>query len=1104
MAIVTGDRYLSNLVKFVEKQTSPLLDGSLILKLNPVGLHYVQSRLESLQELEGLIAGAPVDYLRAYISDLGDHRALEQLRRILRLLTSLKVVSVLPPPHRDPTPLSLLPFGRLKFLELRGCDLSTSAARGLLELRNTLEKIIVHNSTDALRHVFASRLVDIKESQVWSKLLLVSCPCNELVLMDESLQLLPSVETLDLSRNRFAKVDNLRKCTRLKHLDLGFNHLRSISSLTEVSCSIVKLVLRNNALTSLRGIETFMSVEGLDLSYNVISNLSELEILSSLPSLESLWLEGNPICCAPWYRAQVFSLFVQHEKLILDDRRITTRESWKRQIVLASRLKRPAGFGFYCPAKDNDEEEGAVNMNRTRLSRVASIENEQQRRCISEAFEQDAATCEGEIQSREEIATSEGEAEVVDLMNRVEFMKKEHSVLWLREFKDWMDHSSETLGNDAALTELNDNGRDKYMENREGFKQLGESSGFTLDMNHASGDETGTNMMESENSFCDGSVGPHDYRNAESVIQVTIESSIAESSGEPGPDLHDRENGKADIPSLFPVAKDSLLFDTSAYHKFLKSDSEVSLKQAISIVEMMEPQLSTSYPASPPYYQEDLLHRRQNLEEEFIQLSVESFSLASSDSDTSTSDDESGIYDPCSPEIDGVMNNGSANSIFDNNSEVLRFKGFSKDEVPHGQDGNVLLDSCSARIPETRELLQADHFCTDNEVANVNDNNTDNDDNQDTGFSEKLKKKVRLKRRVVSLLDEENVEALTSLKQNGTAQLGIGGMEVEKRGDNMGTSEFQNFLGDKCNTSIESTYSHPLSDEFITNYFNAKMAKSSISEICVRSMLCDCVLQKESEYKESEVVVLLSSANKVYLLLVDTTSDGSETISETIGCHRLEEIKKVIIGIGLQVLRLYIDMDATYLFLTRTVEKSRELLSLLGVCDSPSMSNRCSVMSAEKDQVELFEKRICRDSNMSIFLYSMLLFWCNTSEGESWLSRSMFVTEGYMIVCVEDLLHFGFDSVENALPSSYFSLDSCCSISDISEMVIEPKDSRCVTLTVDSEREVDIEKRDVKTRSGSHKWKLKWFSEEILLKFVALLKALHAETAMYPLTVKCM
>ena len=74
----------------------------------------------------------------------------------------------------------------------------------------------------------------VKDSPQWKRLSFVSCACNGLLLMDESLQLLPAVETLDLSRNKFSKVDNLRKCTKLKHLDLGFNHLRALSSFSGV------------------------------------------------------------------------------------------------------------------------------------------------------------------------------------------------------------------------------------------------------------------------------------------------------------------------------------------------------------------------------------------------------------------------------------------------------------------------------------------------------------------------------------------------------------------------------------------------------------------------------------------------------------------------------------------------------------------------------------------------------------------------------------------------------------------------------------------------------------------------------------------------------
>lgn len=83
----------------------------------------------------------------------------------------------------------------------------------------------------------------------------------------------------------------------------------------QVSCPIVKLVLRNNVLRTLRGLENLKLVEGLDLSCNLISSFSEMEILANLPCLQNLWLEGNPICYARWYRAYVFSFFSHPERV---------------------------------------------------------------------------------------------------------------------------------------------------------------------------------------------------------------------------------------------------------------------------------------------------------------------------------------------------------------------------------------------------------------------------------------------------------------------------------------------------------------------------------------------------------------------------------------------------------------------------------------------------------------------------------------------------------------------------------------------------------------------------------------------------------------------
>ncbi|XP_019169518.1 PREDICTED: serine/threonine-protein kinase 11-interacting protein-like isoform X2 [Ipomoea nil] len=605
MAIVTGDWYVDSLVKFVESHAELLIEGTLVLKLNPVGLHYVHSRLEALAELESLLAGAPVDYFRAYVSDLGDHRALEQLRRILCLLTSLKVFSVLPPPARDPSPLSLLPFTRLKVLELRGCDLSTSAARGLLQLRQSLEKLICHNSTDALRHVFASRIADIKDSPQWNRLWFVSCACNGLLLMDESLHLLPAVETLDLSRNKFARVDNLRKCPRLKHLDIGFNHLRTVASFSEVSSHIVKLVLRNNALTTLRGIENLKSLEALDLSNNIISSFFEIEILGGLSSLQNLWLEGNPLCCARWYRAHVLSFFPYPDKLKLDEKKHTKSDLWKRQILIARRQKRPASFGFYSSARDDTKPEGIINTKKKKVPRFVSINDAEESTCL--CSDEDSVSFVNEIHSKEKNAISDEESGIVDLMNRIEFIKKENNGLWLQEFKDWMDCDNCVVGVNGKGTNLKAE-KGKQRKGKMRGKQDDESSSF------------------SEKKYTD------QISETESMVfvgHVDLNFNSMKST------RNNQENVK--------ILNDEELLSGHARISPFDSSEFPSQNNSFTTIPSINTTLDASH-GSPPHYKEDILYQRLNLEEEFLQLSSETFSVASSDTDTSSSKDDSAQY----------------------------------------------------------------------------------------------------------------------------------------------------------------------------------------------------------------------------------------------------------------------------------------------------------------------------------------------------------------------------------------------------------------------------------------------------------------------------
>lgn len=71
--------------------------------------------------------------------------------------------------------------------------------------------------------------------------------------------------------------------------------------------------------------------------------------------------------------------------------------------------------------------------------------------------------------------------------------------------------------------------------------------------------------------------------------------------------------------------------------------SELSINSArlTAIDEIIGSHSSSTFPGSPPHYQEDILHRRLYLEEEFLHLSSTSRFVDLPDNDTSYSDDES-------------------------------------------------------------------------------------------------------------------------------------------------------------------------------------------------------------------------------------------------------------------------------------------------------------------------------------------------------------------------------------------------------------------------------------------------------------------------------
>ncbi|EOA39540.1 hypothetical protein CARUB_v10008157mg [Capsella rubella] len=1066
MAIVTGDRYIEKLQKFLEDEAESLLEETKILKLNPAGLHYLHLRLESLRELERMLSGgAPVDYLRAYVSDLGDYRALEQLRRILRILTSLKVVSTLPSPARDPTPLSLIPFGRLKVLELRRCDLSTSPAKGLLELRHTLEKIICHNSTDALRHVFASRIAEITNSPEWNKLAVISCACNRLVVMDESLQLLPAAESLDLSRNKFAKVDNLRRCTKLKHLDLGFNHLRTVSHLSQVSCHLVKLVLRNNALTTLRGIENLKSLEGLDVSYNIISNFSELEFLWSLSVLKELWLEGNPVCCARWYRAHVFSYIALPDDLKLDGKQIGTREFWKRQIIVSHRQSEPASHGFYSPAREEANEEGSCNRKKKKMCRLASIDSEEESTYVNS--DRELASCDHE---NKENVKCDQEADVFGLISKAENLKKDRNVLWLREFKEWMDNSREDfvdVSNDSRGSNLEKKHCTKI---RETSRHHGGTPRYGPGSLRAPRAKSYKKSLECNGSCVDHKTDMDDMKyvegNETQKITNDISSLSLQSTGlhQKNQDcLHDKlETLSVEPNNLFPA--------TFAREKAAENGN-------MSTLDITQDITGSTYPGSPPHYQKDVLYRRHNLVEEILQLSADSFSVASSDSTSSCSEDDK--YD--------------SESEYSNHEDRRLTDVFNvnrlRDPIPGcDMNGTRSYDS-QVKNGSIIKTLRTDESMKENSTSASKLHSCDLDSGVNQIYHLVEKRKRKPIKRFVSLQKEESciLNGETSLRSD---------VDICDSGEEECISDYmRESLSEVCSSSnsnirfwgTERTLEG--NGDLVEEYFSAKLTDSSSQEACKMYMSCDLVLKKGSTYKQREAVLLLSNQDKLYVLLVGVATDHEGFTLSVLCCHKIKDLQDVSVGLGLQFVMLRFWEGTEYIFVTKCIEKTTELLNIIQVFESHATEFKCSLQSLENIQVNLFEKEICGGLKLSIYQYNIIHFQSSTLGEVPWLWRSLFVAGRRLFICNENLAELSSRTAYSS-SASYFFLDSCCFISDISEMIVESQGT-VVSLKIKVNKTVDLVT-----------WRLKWCSIENALKFVALLKALHRNSPQWPLAVR--
>ncbi|XP_052092248.1 serine/threonine-protein kinase 11-interacting protein-like isoform X2 [Mytilus californianus] len=243
-------------------------------------------------------------------------------------------------------PILISRFRSVEILELKKVPIHM--LEGLHRLRGQIKIIIVSRCLNSLQDLLEACGGDQSSPMSWPCLKSMFLSYNGLKKLDSSLRLLPVLEIIDLSHNDLERTENyLEHLTDITRVNLGFNRLDSIPSFSLTTKSRIKtLVLRNNNLDNIEGIDDLNSLEELDLSENCLCDHSCLVGLAELNKLTMLSLQGNPLSFHDSHRpltVQYISIASGNNlAFTLDGKKITATERLLTQRSVLNLSRRPS------------------------------------------------------------------------------------------------------------------------------------------------------------------------------------------------------------------------------------------------------------------------------------------------------------------------------------------------------------------------------------------------------------------------------------------------------------------------------------------------------------------------------------------------------------------------------------------------------------------------------------------------------------------------------------------------------------------------------------------------------------------------------------------
>uniref|UniRef100_A0A673BYY5 Serine/threonine-protein kinase 11-interacting protein n=1 Tax=Sphaeramia orbicularis TaxID=375764 RepID=A0A673BYY5_9TELE len=268
-----------------------VLDGSSTLTLPAASLQQLTRLFEqyllSRSQQHGFLA------LPSHPADTASLLQLQFLFDVLQKTISLKLIN--PPEAKLQSVVKIFPFKSLKCLELK--RVPPHCLEGLRGVYSQLEVFTCSKSLSSMEELLSLCGGDLSSALPWLELHTLNFSYNYIVCLDQSLSLLNVLKSLDLSHNKIQEcAEFLKPLSELEHLNLGYNCLQRAPTLgLSTRAKLVTLILRNNELETINGVEQLSALQHLDLAYNLLLEHSQLAPLSLLHCLCTLNLEGNPL-----------------------------------------------------------------------------------------------------------------------------------------------------------------------------------------------------------------------------------------------------------------------------------------------------------------------------------------------------------------------------------------------------------------------------------------------------------------------------------------------------------------------------------------------------------------------------------------------------------------------------------------------------------------------------------------------------------------------------------------------------------------------------------------------------------------------------------------